>query len=110
MKSPVVLHVVKTIYGLRDRPLFFWDPNLWLIIASAVTEGPSCPPCFGKVAKGQCELGKLNKEPGIMGAGLCDAVSSAQICFVELTLAKNLKARTNRKENKGLGTRASGSV
>ena len=63
-----------------------------------------------KVLEEQCESGKLDKKPGTMEAELCGVVARSQMCFGELTLAKNLKARTTRKENKGPGARASGSV
>lgn len=52
----------------------------------------------------------LNKEPRTMGPELCGVVARGHICCIELILAKNPKARTYRRENKGMGARASGSV
>lgn len=80
-----MLSIVKTIYGLRNRPFaFFWDPKLWLLIASAVTERPLVS--HSNVAKRQCVPEKLNEEPGIMGEGLCGVAARDQICFVRVHL------------------------
>lgn len=62
------------------------------------------------MVEAQCEPGKLNEEPGTIGSGLCGVVARGHICCIELILAKNPKARTNRREKKGMGARESGSV
>lgn len=52
----------------------------------------------------------LNKEPGTMGPGLCGVGARGHMRCIECILAKNLKARIYRRENKSMGVRASGSL
>lgn len=52
----------------------------------------------------------LNKEPRSVVSGLCGVVARGHIHCVELILAKNPKAKTYRRENKGMGASTSGSV